>query len=173
MFREQLSWGWLSNMSGVDDLTVREIEYLLTVFRYSRKKGYARQFEVLNELNVDKSTASLMIKKLVRKGYLTTRKREIILAKKGRRAVKEILWKHGVLENALVKLGVSSEEACAVTWEISNKIPREMVECIWVKLGKPDTCPCGYRFPSVDQEVDLEGFEVCLTYRKRSLACDL
>ncbi len=160
-------------MSGVSDLTVREAEYLVAVFKYSRKKGYARQFEVLNELKVDKSTASLMIKKLVKKGYLTLRKREIMLAERGRRAVKEILWKHGVLENALVKLGVSSEEACAVTWEISNKIPRETVECIWITLGKPDTCPCGYRFPSVDQEVDLEKFEVCLTYRKRSPTCDL
>lgn len=160
-------------MSGVDDLTAREAEYLLAVFKYSREKGYARQFEVLNELHVDKSTASLMIKKLTKKGYLTTRRREIMLAEKGRRAIKEILWKHGVLENALVRLGVSSEEACAVTWEISNKIPKETVEYIWIRLGKPDTCPCGYRFPTVEQKVELERFEICLTYRKRSPTCDL
>lgn len=155
-------------MSDIDGLTTREAEYLLAVFKYSREKGYVRQFEVLNELKVDKSTASLMIKKLAKKGYLIVWRREIMLAEKGRRVIKEALWKHGVLENALVKLGVSSEEACALTWEISGKIPREIVKRIWIGLGKPDTCPCGHYFPFVDQEVDLKEFEICLTYRKRS-----
>lgn len=153
-------------MSGVDDLTAREAEYLLAVFKHSREKGYVRQFEILRELKVGKSTASLMIKKLAKKGYLTMWKREIALAEKGRRAVKELLWKHGVIESALVRLGVSFEEACAVTWEISSKIPGEVVKCIWMRLGKPETCPCGHYFPSADHEADLKKFEVCLTYRK-------
>ncbi|MCS7132950.1 MAG: metal-dependent transcriptional regulator [Aigarchaeota archaeon] len=155
-------------MSDVNDLTTREVEYLLAVFKHSKGKAYARQFEIIRELKVDKSTASLMIKKLAKKGYLTAWRRGVALTEKGRRAVKEILWRHGVLENALVKLGVSFEEACAVTWEISGKIPREIMECIWVKLGKPDVCPCGHSYPFVDHEVELEKFEVCLTYRAHS-----
>lgn len=155
-------------MSDIDNLTARELEYLLIIFKHSRAKGYVRQIEILQELRVDKSTASLMVKKLVKKGYLIVYKRQIVLAERGRRAIREILWRHGVLENVLVKLGISLREACAVTWDILDKIPKKMLEYVWARLGKPNTCPCGYHFPSVDREDELEKFDVCLTCRRGS-----
>jgi len=157
-------------MSVVEDLSFREIDYLIAVFSHSKGKGYTRQLEILEELNVTKSTASLMIKKLVNKGYMRLDGRKIMLAEKGRTAVKEILWRHGVIESALTKLGLSSIQACEVTWKIAQKIPRNIVESIWRKLGRPDCCPCGYRFPHVNQEVDPENFEVCYTFKNASIS---
>ncbi len=147
-------------------LSLRELEYLVAIFEHSKKKGYARQYEIRAELNVAKPTASLMIKKLAEKGYVKLAEKKITLARKGEKMLQEILWKHGVIERALVKLGLPSEEACAVTWRIYQNIPRDTVESIWENLGKPNSCPCGYEFPDINGEVNIMEYELCLTFKK-------
>ena len=113
-------------------------------------------------LRLAKPTASLMIKKLREEGYLEIRERRIFLDKKGEKMIEEALWKHGVLENAFVKLGLSSREACEISWRILDRVPSKIVERIWRNIGMPDRCPCGYPLPTGGRE-DILNFEVCKT----------
>ncbi len=149
-----------------EEISLREMEYLVAVFECSKQKGYARQFEIRAELKVAKPTASLMMKKLAKKGYIKLAKNKVMLAEKGEKFIREIIWKHGVIEHALVELGIPEEKACAITWKIAQKIPLEAVKCIWENLGMPNRCPCGYELPEIDGHSDLRSYEVCLTFKK-------
>jgi len=151
---------------GDEDVSPREVEYLIAVFECSRDKGYARQFEIRAEMKVAKPTASLMIKKLARKGYVKLAGNKVFLAEKGERLIREAIWKHGVLERALVELGLSSERACEITWRIAQMIPLSDVKRIWESLGMPDHCPCGYMLPSIEGPRDLRRCEACLTFKR-------
>ncbi|RLG10408.1 MAG: hypothetical protein DRN64_02930, partial [Thaumarchaeota archaeon] len=122
-----------------------------------------RQHEIIDELGVAKPTASLMIGRLRDEGYLQVRRRKIFLGRKREEAIRAALWKHGVMESALVKLGLSSKEACEISWSIVDRIPRSAVERIWRSLGSPDSCPCGYELPT--DEGDVLSYEVCMVSR--------
>lgn len=155
-------------MSGeASQLSRRKIEYLLSIFRHSKRRGYARQYELIGDLGVSKPTASLMVRKLRDDGLLEIRGGKVMLNQRGEKAVQEILWKHGVVESALVKLGLSREGACEVAWRIIQELSNEVVKQIWEKLGLPDQCPCGYLFPKIGERVDVRSYETCLTFRKR------
>ncbi|MCF3652565.1 MAG: metal-dependent transcriptional regulator [Aigarchaeota archaeon] len=146
-------------------LSPRAIEYLLSVLRRSRGKGYARQYEIIEDLGVSKPTASLMVKKLKRVGYLKVEGEKIMLSEVGERLVRELVRRHGIIESALFELGLSREGACRVAWRIVQEIPAEDAERIWIKLGSPASCPCGYRIPSTHREAGIEGVEPCIAFR--------
>lgn len=154
-------------MGGVEEVNRREMDYLITIFRGLRERGYARHREIVEELGVSRPTASLMVKKLVEKGLVASAGRELKLTEKGEEAVAEILWRHGVLETALVLLGVSLEEACRIAWEIELILPENTVESIWRNLGMPSKCPCGLKFPLRWASVSLEDYPVCLASKAR------
>jgi len=146
-------------------LSPRAIEYLLSVLRRSWGKGYARQYEIIEDLGVSKPTASLMVKKLKRVGYLKVEGEKIMLSEVGERLVRELVRRHGIIESALFELGLSRRGACRVAWRIVQEIPPEDAERIWIKLGSPTSCPCGYRIPSIRREAGIEGVEPCITFR--------
>ena len=148
-------------------LSRRRIEYLISIFRHSKKRGYARQYELVRDLGVSKPTASLMVRKLRDEGYLEIRGGRITLNWRGEKAVQEILWKHGVVESALVELGLSREGACEIAWKILQDLPNETVKRVWENLGLPDRCPCGYLFPKLGENVSVMNYEACLTFRRR------
>jgi len=148
-------------VSAVEELNRREADYLLSIFLNSKSKGYARHSEVVKELRVSKPTASLMVKKLTKKKFVASSRKGVRLTERGRAAVAELLWRHGVIEAALSRLGVSAAEACKVTWEIELLLPGEVVEVIWRALGAPCVCPCGVRFPTIDEKTRLEDYEAC------------
>ncbi|HDD42608.1 MAG TPA: metal-dependent transcriptional regulator [Nitrososphaeria archaeon] len=155
-------------MSGeASQLSRRRVEYLISIFRHSKKRGYARQYELIRDLGVSKPTASLMVRKLRDEGLLEIRGGKVMLNRKGEKTIQEILWKHGVIESALVKLGLSREGACELAWKIIQELSNEMVKQIWEKLGLPDRCPCGYPFPKLGENVDVMSYEACLTFRRR------
>ncbi len=151
------------------ELSSRKIEYLISIFQHSKKKGYARQYELIDDLGVSKPTASLMVKKLKDSGYVKVHKGKIMLNDEGERVIQEILWKHGVIESALVRLGLSHRRACEISWKIIQEIPKETARKIWKKLGSPSHCPCGYSLPSLDGRVNITCYEACLTYKQTAI----
>ncbi|MCS7125392.1 MAG: metal-dependent transcriptional regulator [Aigarchaeota archaeon] len=148
-------------MEDVRELSVREVEYLLTVFRKCREKGYTRNKHVVEELKVSKSTASLMIKKLSDMGLVVSTGRRLRLTDKGEKVIAEKLWKHGVLENALYSLGTSLKDSCRISWKIENVFSTEVVEEIWENLGRPYECPCGLKLPDRSSSKRLKEYPVC------------
>lgn len=149
------------DMVRVEELNRREMDYLLSIFINSKSKGYARNSEIVKELGVSKATASLMVKKLAEKNLVTASRRGVYLTERGRRIVREILWRHGTIEAALSKLGVPIREACRITWEIQLILPEEAVRVIWQALGAPRVCPLGVRFPRKGEESPVEEYDVC------------
>lgn len=146
-------------------LSSRAVEYLLSILERSRDKGYARQYEIVEDLGVSKPTASLMVRKLREAGYLEVRGEKIMLSRMGRELVLELIWRHGVIESALVRLGLSPERACRTAWRIIQDIPAEDVKRIWSGLGSPSSCPCGYPMPVPDKGVRIEEVETCTAFR--------
>ncbi len=146
-------------------LSPRAIEYLLSVLRRSRGKGYARQYEIVEDLGVSKPTASLMVKKLRCVGYLRVEGEKIMLSEMGEKLVWELIRRHGIIESALFELGLSREGACRLAWRIVQEIPAEDIERIWIKLGSPESCPCGYRIPSIHKGASMKEVEPCIAFR--------
>ena len=127
----------------VNSLSIRDIDYLITIYEYSASRGVARVIDVAKVLGVSKSTASLMIKKLEKQGLIVKVSSGIKLTSEGVKTCLEIIWRHGVIEVALTRLGLSPEEACAVARNIELSIPKHIVEKLWHLLGRPAACPHG------------------------------
>ncbi|MEN2973965.1 MAG: metal-dependent transcriptional regulator [Candidatus Caldarchaeales archaeon] len=148
-------------MVDVHKISARELEYLLTIFRRSMEDGYARNKQIVEELKVSKSTASLMIKKLSRMGLVVKVGRRFRLTSYGEHLVVEKLWKHGVLEAALYSLGTPLRDSCRISWKIEDVFSREVVDDIWEKLGRPKSCPCGYMLPDRSSHKRLSKYSIC------------
>ena len=129
-------------------LSKRECEYLkefyasdetlLTPTYFSKKYGVAR------------ATAQKIINKLNEKGFLLRIKgKGYILSNEGRRMASYLYRRHMVLEYALWKAGLSKEYACILAAKIENGLSEEDVETLWLAVGKPTKCPCGYSIPEV------------------------
>jgi Mn-dependent DtxR family transcriptional regulator len=133
----------------IDDVSIREIEYLIKVFELEKKRGYVRIKDLVNELKLAKPTVSLTVKKLVKKGVLAYLMHgKVKLTKKGLFLIYESIWRHGVIEFALTKIGLKLDEACVLTERIQAKIPREAVEKLWLTLGMPNKCSHGLELPT-------------------------
>ena len=146
-------------------LSSRAIEYLLVVLKRSRDKGYARQYELIEDLGISRPTASLMVKKLKQIGYLRVDGGKIRLSRVGMKLIRELVWKHGIIESALYELGLTREGACRIAWRIVQEIPVNDAERIWIKLGSPRSCPCGKQIPSIHEEVSVEEIETCMIFK--------
>ncbi|MCD6428413.1 MAG: metal-dependent transcriptional regulator [Desulfurococcales archaeon] len=127
----------------VNSLSTRDIDYLITIYEFSASRGAARVIDVAKVLGVSKSTASLMIKKLEKQGLITKVSRGVKLTSEGVKTCLEVIWRHGVIEVALTRLGLNPEEACAVARDIELSIPRRIIEKLWHLLGRPAFCPHG------------------------------
>ncbi|MEM0275357.1 MAG: metal-dependent transcriptional regulator, partial [Nitrososphaerota archaeon] len=137
------------------DLSQREIDYLIVVFKKCREVGYARNKEIVKELNVSKSTASLMLKKLSKMGLIKRSRRRIELTSRGKKTLTELSWRHCVVECALSSLGVSPKDSCRAGWKIGTLLSKEMIEELWEKLGRPEICPCGLKIPDIPQYKEI------------------
>ena len=127
----------------VYSLSTRDVDYLITIYEYGASRGAVRVVDVAKVLGVSKSTASLMIKKLEKQGLIMKVSDGVKLTSEGVKTCLEVIWRHGVIEVALTRLGLSPEEACAIARNIELSIPKHIVEKLWHLLGKPAVCPHG------------------------------
>ncbi len=123
-----------------ESLSIRDVDYLLAI---KRANGAARVSQISNMVHVAKSTASLMLKKLMSYGLVKHVGRGYMLTEKGEEVIKEISWRHAVVETALAELGIPLDEACRAARLIELYLPRETVLKLWIALGRPSRCPHG------------------------------
>lgn len=147
-------------MEDATKISVRELDYLLVIHKKSRETGYSRNKHIVEELGVSKSTASLMVKKL-RSNRLVSGSKKLRLTSKGEEILTEKIWKHGVIEYALHRLGIPLEESCRLGWRIEPLVSRENVEQIWKMLKKPSRCPCGKKLPYRTLSKPLREYDIC------------
>jgi DtxR family Mn-dependent transcriptional regulator len=103
-------------------------------------------------LSVSPPAISRMSQRLVSKGYL---RRDgacgLELTEAGQKIALRALRKQRVFEVFLVdSLGYKWSEVFGVAAGSSNHLDDELVERMWMKLGKPDRCPHGDPIPSRD-----------------------
>ena len=101
-------------------------EYIETVYGIVKKKGTARTNEIAKNMNVRPSTATEMIQKMEREGYVNYRKyRGVSLTEKGEEIGRRLEKKHDILKNFFVSIGIeektADEDACKIEHIVSNK----------------------------------------------------
>ena len=101
-------------------------DYLEVIYMLSSKKGYARIVEIASELKVKTPSATEMIQKLAKEGYIEYEPyQRIKLAKKGEELAKKVYRRHKILTDFLMILGVDREVAERDACEMEHSLHPE------------------------------------------------
>ena len=87
-------------------------DYLEVIYTLASKKGYARIVEIASELKVKTPSATEMIQKLAKEGYIEYEPyQRIKLAKKGEELARKVYKRHKILADFLIILGIDEKVA--------------------------------------------------------------
>lgn len=130
--------------------TESEEEYLEYIYRIEEtEKTPVKTTVIADELGFSAPAVSEMFKKLSSKGLVSLEPfKGVKLTKKGRKIAEWVISRHRLAERFLVDMldfdwAKSHDEACK--WE--HIITEEVYEKMYIKLGKPKTCPHGNPIP--------------------------
>jgi len=126
-----------------EGLSVREADYLIALLKCGGGESPVTVARLARELGVAKPTVTLMLKKLARQGLVRRVEGGYVLSCRGVECAGEIVWRHGVVEEALSRLGLDKDEACRVARLIELSIPLKSLQTIWRGMGCPTRCPHG------------------------------
>lgn len=101
-------------------------DYLETILTLSKKNGKVRSIDVASKLEFTKASVSIAMKGLRERNYITMDETGYIkLTDSGLKKAENILERHTLLANCLIKLGVSEnvamEDACRMEHDISEE----------------------------------------------------
>jgi len=101
-------------------------DYLETILLLQREKGNIRSIDIANELGYTKASVSIAMKGLREKDLITvTNTGYIALTGLGLTRAEQVLERHTLLKDWLIKLGVSpdvaEEDACRIEHDISEE----------------------------------------------------
>ncbi len=132
-------------------------EYLEALYRLKERGVRITTGRVAKELGVTPPSATSMLKKLAREGYLRHQPyRGVVLTRKGERVGKNILRKHRVMERFLSTLGLSPSQAHRKACELEHHIPDE-VEVALHRQVESQNLPEGVPEGSLPLTALLEG----------------
>ncbi len=101
-------------------------DYLETILLLQKRLGQVRSIDIANEMNFSKPSVSVAMKNLREKGYITMAENGYItLTENGSQRANNVLERHTILSNWLMKIGVSEEvakqDACRVEHDLSEE----------------------------------------------------
>ena len=101
-------------------------DYLETILMLQKSKGQVRSIDIANEMNFTKPSVSVAMKNLREKGYITMDNTGYItLTDTGRQRANDVLERHNILAELLMRIGVSEEtakeDACKVEHDLSDE----------------------------------------------------
>ena len=101
-------------------------DYLETILILQKKNGRVRSIDIANELDYTKASVSVAMKSLREKNFITMDEvGYITLTDSGLQKAENVLERHTLLANCLIKLGVSEkvamEDACKMEHDISEE----------------------------------------------------
>ena len=106
-------------------------DYLETILKIQKEKGFVRSIDIAHELNFSKASVSIAMKKLRENNYIIVENNGYItLTDEGFQIAKKVHEKHDILTNALIALGVSKEQAEIDACKIEHNISEETFESI-------------------------------------------
>ena len=100
--------------------------YLEAILMLSKEKDGVHAIDICEKLNITKPSVSVMLKKLREDGYITIDKENHLhLTDKGLIVATNILERHEILTNILIKLGVNEkiaeEDACKLEHDLTQE----------------------------------------------------
>lgn len=106
-------------------------DYLETILILSQKKGKVRSIDIAGELEYTKASVSVAMKGLREKNLITMDEVGYIeLTDTGRKKAENVLERHTLLANCLMKLGVSEEVAMKDACKMEHDISEETFEAL-------------------------------------------
>ena len=110
-------------------------DYLEAAYVLKRQKGYVRNSMLSDYLNYSKASVSVAVRGLLADGYvIKDRYGSIELTEEGRKIAKKIYARHVLLEEFLLRIGVSSEtanhDACRMEHTISEESYKKIQELV-------------------------------------------
>jgi DtxR family Mn-dependent transcriptional regulator len=119
-------------------------DYLMAIYKYQLVYGHAKTSQIAKELGVKDATVTKVLKRLQDLGLVTvSRYHGARLTEKGREIASKVLRRHRIIEIFLHQfLGFDVYKAHEYA-HLMEHLPDEIIEAIYRKLGKPDTCVLG------------------------------
>ena len=98
-------------------------DYLETILILQKSRGQVRSIDIANEMNFTKPSVSVAMKNNREKGYIT-------LTETGRQRAEDVLERHTILADLLMRIGVSKETALADACKVEHDLSDESFEAI-------------------------------------------
>ena len=106
-------------------------DYLETILMLQKSRGQVRSIDIANEMNFTKPSVSVAMKNLREKGYITMDSTGYItLTEVGRQRAEDVLERHTLLADLLMRIGVSKETALADACKVAHDLSEESFEAI-------------------------------------------
>ena len=106
-------------------------DYLETILMLQKSRGQVRTIDIANEMNFTKPSVSVAMKNLREKGYITMDSTGYItLTEVGRQRAEDVLERHTLLADLLMRIGVSKETALADACKVEHDLSDESFEAI-------------------------------------------
>ena len=106
-------------------------DYLETILILQKSRGQVRSIDIANEMNFTKPSVSVAMKNLREKGYITMDSTGYItLTEVGRQRAEDVLERHTLLADLLMRIGVSKETALADACKVEHDLSEESFEAI-------------------------------------------
>ena len=106
-------------------------DYLETILMLQKSTGHVRSIDIANEMNFTKPSVSVAMKNLREKGYITMDSTGYItLTEVGRQRAEDVLERHTLLADLLMRIGVSKETALADACKVEHDLSEESFEAI-------------------------------------------
>jgi Mn-dependent DtxR family transcriptional regulator len=106
-------------------------DYLETILILTERNGKVHAVEIAREMNFTKASVSVAMHKLEDNGYIVIKRNgEILLTEEGYKIASAIYERHVVLSEALMKIGVSREQALIDACKVEHDISKESFEAI-------------------------------------------
>ena len=101
-------------------------DYLESILVLHKKNGHVRSIDIANELEYTKASVSIAMKSLREKNFITMDEVGYIeLTESGLKKAQNVLERHTLLAECLIKIGVSEkvamEDACRIEHDISEE----------------------------------------------------
>ena len=110
-------------------------DYLEKILMLSQKQDSVHSIDIAREMGFSKPSVSIAMHKLADNGYIKIKSDgSLLLTSKGKEIAENVYKRHVTITKALIKLGVSEEQAaidaCKIEHDISEETFRKLEEIL-------------------------------------------
>jgi len=123
------------------ELPPRKVEYLKFIFE---RGGTVKTSDIASRFHVDPSTITKTISELADVGFLSHRPYHgVCLTEPGEQHAEFLVKRHRILSLALVRYGLSDEQACREVSRFESLVSRDAIDTMCRAMGHPSHGVCG------------------------------